>query len=317
MARLRVLVHGGADAATQGRGAAEAAASAALRLLEGGAGPLEAAVEACRLLEDDGRFNAGRGRMLRIDGATRELDAACMTGDGKLGAAVGLRGFRNPILVARAIHGTPHHALAGPGLEAFAASLGLERMPPPGEDVLADWREMAEELAAGAPSSTGWTLQGLRKAWNYPTPMPPPSGGLGTAGAAAGVRAAAGGASAVAGCDTVGAVATDGRTFAAASSTGGLGVALQGRVSDVPLPGCGLHAGPDGAVVVTGHGEHMVRTMASLRVYERMAIVGVKDAVESVVRDAHGRAHIGVLAVGRDGGHAATNRSMPWAQAVA
>ncbi|WLE97009.1 MAG: isoaspartyl peptidase/L-asparaginase [Candidatus Electrothrix communis] len=58
-------------------------------------------------------------------------------------------------------------------------------------------------------------------------------------------------------CDTVGAVAFDGTTFAAALSSGGLEKAAIGRVGDVPLPGCGLFSGPAGAVACTGDGEHI------------------------------------------------------------
>ena len=68
-------------------------------------------------------------------------------------------------------------------------------------------------------------------------------------------------------CDTVGAVAFDGTTFAAALSSGGLERAAIGRVGDVPLPGCGLFCGPEGAVACTGDGEFIALKLLANQVY--------------------------------------------------
>ena len=68
-------------------------------------------------------------------------------------------------------------------------------------------------------------------------------------------------------CDTVGAVAFDGKTFAAALSSGGLENAALGRVGDVPLPGCGLFCGSIGAVACTGDGEFIALKILAKEVY--------------------------------------------------
>jgi beta-aspartyl-peptidase (threonine type) len=68
-------------------------------------------------------------------------------------------------------------------------------------------------------------------------------------------------------CDTVGAIAFDGQSFAAALSSGGLTGSAIGRVGDVPLPGCGLHCGPAGAVACTGDGEFIALEMLAREVY--------------------------------------------------
>ncbi|MFC1515203.1 isoaspartyl peptidase/L-asparaginase [Thermodesulfobacteriota bacterium] len=68
-------------------------------------------------------------------------------------------------------------------------------------------------------------------------------------------------------CDTVGAVAFDGTTFAAALSSGGLEKSAIGRVGDVPLPGCGLFCGPEGAVACTGDGEYVALKILAREVY--------------------------------------------------
>jgi beta-aspartyl-peptidase (threonine type) len=68
-------------------------------------------------------------------------------------------------------------------------------------------------------------------------------------------------------CDTVGAVAFDGTTFAAALSSGGLQNSAIGRVGDVPLPGCGLFCGSVGAVACTGDGEDIALKILAKEVY--------------------------------------------------
>jgi len=68
-------------------------------------------------------------------------------------------------------------------------------------------------------------------------------------------------------CDTVGAVAFDGTTFAAALSSGGIEKSAIGRVGDVPLPGCGLFCGPVGAVACTGDGEYIALKIMAREIY--------------------------------------------------
>ncbi|MDF1685111.1 MAG: isoaspartyl peptidase/L-asparaginase [Legionellaceae bacterium] len=68
-------------------------------------------------------------------------------------------------------------------------------------------------------------------------------------------------------CDTVGAIAFDGLTFAASLSSGGLANSVIGRVGDVPLPGCGLFCGPVGSVACTGDGEFIALKILAKTVY--------------------------------------------------
>lgn len=64
--------------------------------------------------------------------------------------------------------------------------------------------------------------------------------------------------------DTVGAVALDaGGGLAAATSTGGTALKLPGRIGDSPIPGAGNYATPHAAASATGHGELMMRTLAT------------------------------------------------------
>lgn len=68
-------------------------------------------------------------------------------------------------------------------------------------------------------------------------------------------------------CDTVGAIAFDGKTFAAALSSGGIKNSRIGRVGDVPLPGCGLYCGSLGAVACTGDGEFIALRLLAKEIY--------------------------------------------------
>lgn len=113
--------------------------------------------------------------------------------------------------------------------------------------------------------------------------------------------------------DTVGAVVFDGQNFAAALSTGGTGGSRPGRVGDVPLFGCGLYAGPHGAVAATGHGESITLNLTAYRTYA-MLEKGVvpQEALESAIGWFEKSQDIGLLIVSRKGYAGGSNRSMAW-----
>ncbi|TPW16836.1 MAG: beta-aspartyl-peptidase (threonine type) [bacterium] len=120
-----IIVHGGAGAPAELADGPEKAAEAGLAHLLAHGLPLEAAVEAARVMEDDPRFNAGTGSNLRLDGARIQMDASVMSDDGRFGAVMALERTQNPILVARAVMETPHLMLAGEGALNLARKLGL------------------------------------------------------------------------------------------------------------------------------------------------------------------------------------------------
>ncbi len=97
-----VVVHGGAGTPETLSDGCKEACRVAFDILGAGGQALEAVVEACRIMEDDGRFNAGSGSVLRLDGKTVEMDAGVMDSAGKLGMVMNMRGFRNPVKAARA-----------------------------------------------------------------------------------------------------------------------------------------------------------------------------------------------------------------------
>lgn len=293
---LTVVTHGGAASLSSDRDGPERAAMCALETLRKGGSPLDAAVEAVAELENDERFNAGTGSNLRLDGRTIEMDAACMDGTGRFGAVAAIREVRHPVRVARAVLRTPHNVLAGEGATRFARSLGM----PPYNPWTAraqkkfDFLQEAFRRSGAVAAEWGWDLQELRSLWNYEVAINQALGAQ----------------------DTVGAVVSDGRTHAAALSTGGTISTLMGRVGDVPLPGCGLHAGPEGAIACTGDGDQLTRTFLAARVY-RWLEEGVTPtaAVENAIKLLAPEIDVGLIVVAGDRYAGGSNRDMAWAWA--
>jgi beta-aspartyl-peptidase (threonine type) len=90
------------------------------------------------------------------------------------------------------------------------------------------------------------------------------------------------------GSGTIGAVAldADGR-LAAATSTGGLGGKMHGRVGDAPIIGSGTWADERAAISCTGLGEYFMRVNAAADVSARIAYAGqsLEQAAEGVIAD--------------------------------
>lgn len=114
------------------------------------------------------------------------------------------------------------------------------------------------------------------------------------------------------GSDTVGCVASDGDGYAAALSSGGLTGSRPGRVGDVPLPGCGLYAGPKGAVAFTGIGEEILRRSAAIRAYDQLAAGVPAPAVVDDIRVWFGDVEFGCILLGPDTHAGGSNRDMAW-----
>lgn len=295
-----ILTHGGAGAPARHRDGTESAAELGHGILAAGGSALDAVIAATVALEDDPRFNAGTGSNLRLDGQTLEMDAAVMTDDGRSGAVANLAATKNPVLVAAKVRElTPHLLLAGEGALRFARRLGFpehDAVTPKARARLLEARrglrgELVDDEEFGA-----WMGRDLRALWNFEADCtiydPDYDQRLG---------------------DTVGAVARDAEgRFAAAASTGGTLIMLRGRIGDTPLVGCGLYAGPDGAVTATGVGEEIVRRFLSRTVYDWMA--GGMPPYEACQRGVELFPHefgVGVLAVGHQGHGFASNREMP------
>lgn len=289
-----IAVHGGVGSPRQYCDGCRRAAEAGMAALRSGKSSAEAVVAAVVLLEDDGRFNAGSGSVLRLDGSTIEMDAAVMDSEGLLGAVAAVSGVKNPVLLAAGVARGPHALMAGAGACELARRLGLERHPGPTHRALEQYRKILDTMRRGQLDRSGqdWGREAVERYWNFPSDPP----GLGPDG------------------DTVGAVAMDaaGR-FAVATSTGGASPMLRGRVGDAPLAGCGFYAGSSGAVAATGLGEQIMRRVASMRVYQEIERgAGAVEACRRGVSLFPREVDAGFIALGRGGCGEAANRDMAW-----
>ena len=236
--RWSFAIHGGAgtiarenmspeqDAAY--RAALQQALDAGSSVLKDGGSAGDAVVAAIMLLEDDPKFNAGRGAVFTWEGEN-ELDAAIMVGkDRSAGAVTGVKSVKNPILLAREVLKDGRHVfLSGAGAEEFATEKGLETAPP-------EWfateprRKSLERMKARQLSSIDVDVK----------------------------------------FGTVGAVALDlNGNIVAGTSTGGLTGKRWGRIGDVPVIGAGTYADDRSCgVSATGQGEYFIRAVVGFAI---------------------------------------------------
>lgn len=292
-----IVVHGGAGSPCDYHDGCEQAARRAVEELGISGDALEAAIAAVTVLEDDGRFNAGRGAALGLDGATVEMDASVMDTRGRLGAVACVQGIENPVLLARAVADTPHWFLAGDGANRFAHAIRHPTWDKISEHQREQHRQVLKELAGPKPAMPRVDNKAFLRFWNYEKPM----------------NLAAGAA-----CDTVGAVvrAPDGH-FGVASSTGGSAPCLMGRVGDTPIIGSGFYAGPAGAVAATGIGEHIVRHLLAHRVYNWIEDgMPLEQALQRGIDLFDKDIEVGLIAVSRTEAGALSNSGMPLAKLI-
>jgi beta-aspartyl-peptidase (threonine type) len=292
-----VVAHGGVGSPREYDDGCQRAAQRCVEELTLSGDALEAAIAAVTELEDDGRFNAGSGSVLCLDGCTVEMDASIMDTRGRLGAVACVQGIRNPVLLARAVAETPHWLLAGDGATRFAAAIGHPVHDRISERQRDAHRKLLKELAGSVPAMPGVDNHAFLRYWNYQTPATLPDSVA---------------------CDTVGAVvrAPDGH-FGVACSTGGSAPSLLGRVGDTPIIGAGFFAGPLGAIAATGIGEHIVRHLLARTVYGWIENgMPLQQALERGIALFPTDVPVGLIGVTKTEAAAHGNRDMPYARIV-
>ena len=216
--------------------ALQGALDAGAAVLRAGGSAMDAVETAILLMEDDPKFNAGRGAVFTWEG-TNELDAAVMDGrDRSAGAVTGVTSIKNPILLARAVMRDGRHVfLSGAGAEEFARERQIETAEPAWFQTEAR-REALERMKADRVSAYDVDRK----------------------------------------FGTVGAVALDqAGNLAAGTSTGGMTGKRWGRIGDAPVIGAGTYADNRScAVSATGAGEYFIRVGVAQEICTRLRLAG-------------------------------------------
>ena len=286
----RLILHGGAGSIPSSRApeverGLRAALESGWSRMDHATDAVEAAIQS---MEGSGIFDAGLGSVLNLKGRV-EMDAALMTHELEVGAVAGLTRTAHPIAVARQVmEKTPHVLLAGPGADRFARALGFPPVrirPPRRVAVYQDLRRRLEASVASRgkandrdpmdPARPDWwpRLQSLVS--EHPELL------HGTVGA--------------------GALDAQGR-LTAGTSTGGITLKMEGRVSDSCLPGCGTYADRTVGVSCTGTGEVIIRHTLARSVAETLRTSGLTldQAVRRALRPLP-RGTAGLIALDRKG----------------
>lgn len=286
----RLILHGGAGSISPSRypeveRGLRAALEAGWSRIDHATDAVEAAIQS---MEASGLFDAGLGSVLNLQGRV-EMDAALMTHDLQVGAVAGLTRTAHPISVARQVmEQTPHVLLAGPGADRFARALGFPpvRIRPPRR--VAVYQDLRRKLEASVRS------RGRGNSRDPMDPARPEWWPRLQALVAAHPELLHG---------TVGAVALDAKgRLTAGTSTGGITLKMEGRVSDSCLPGCGTYADATVGVSCTGTGEVIIRHTLARAVAETLRASGLPldRAVRRVIRPLP-RGTAGIIALDRKG----------------
>ncbi len=207
-------------------------------ILVNGGTSLDAVEKVVNYLENDPKFNAGKGAVFTSEG-THELDASIMNGsDLSCGAVAGVKHIKNPISLARLVmEKTRHVLLCGKGADDFGKEMSVDYV----DNNYFDTPKRLEQYEKIKGSKNG----------------------------------------------TVGCVALDTHgNLAAATSTGGTGYKMPGRVGDSPIIGAGTYADNNTcAVSCTGEGELFIKNdiafnLNALMAYKNMPL---KDAADELI----------------------------------
>ena len=161
-----LLIHGGAGAdpdfgREELRQGIRDAVAAGWALLRDGGSAVDAVEAAVCAMEDNPRFNAGRGSALTSEG-TVEMDASIMEGDTlRNGAVACVTNMLHPITLARRILDNERHSFfVGEGAMARARALGIPFCDP--EELITDvQRKRLESPIGGTVGAVALDRRGL------------------------------------------------------------------------------------------------------------------------------------------------------------
>lgn len=278
--RPRIIVHTGAGsnhAVRERLQAAKLAVSRGLEFLKSGAPAVYGVKEAIKVLEDSGVCNAGRGAYLQLDGK-RRYDASLMTSGLQVGGVIQCYGIKNPIDLAFYILKQKYLThISGDGALKVSQEIGMEEeleSPPHVFGVYKKFREVVGDRRTYAEISevvnNFLEENNLRHFHN----------------------------------GTVGCVAIDSQgNLASGSSTGGMFMAMIGRVGDSAQIGCGNYCNEDAGVSVTGLGELVIPLTVAREVVDKIGHgMNPQLACEAMVRETlQKEGDIGIISIDKEG----------------
>jgi beta-aspartyl-peptidase (threonine type) len=239
---------------------------AAMEVLRRGGSALDAVEAGTRLVEDNPEdHTVGTGGLPNLEGEV-ELDASIM--DGRTlatGAVAALKGYANPISVARRVMADlPHVLLAGEGAARFAAECGFARAELLTEEAQRTWKERLEGKLP--PNASPGMVAYYQKMREWVTLATDPEKVAGTVNFLARDREG---------------------NIASAVSTSGWAWKYPGRVGDSPIIGAGNYCDNRyGAAACTGRGEMAIRaaTARSVVLYLKQGMA-LPEALAEAMRD--------------------------------
>jgi beta-aspartyl-peptidase (threonine type) len=230
-------------------------------VLRHGGSALDAVEAACRVVEDNlSDHSVGTGGYPNLAGEV-ELDASIMDGrERRSGAVAALKGFANPITVARLVMTKlPQHVLlVGGGAERFALEHGFKKT-----DLLTP---ESQEAFGKKKAELRGEQYSFESASTLAVKMTDPSKTSGTVNFLA--------------IDSQG-------NFASAVSTSGWAFKYPGRVGDSPIVGAGNYCdNRSGACACTGLGEWAIRASTAHTVVMGMRLgLSLDDACRAAIED--------------------------------
>lgn len=263
-------------------------------LLAGGGSSLDAVETVIRYMEDDERFNAGKGAVFTSE-EKHELDASIMDGRTlNAGAVAAVRTIKHPITLARKVMEESRHVMfASDGAELFADQTDVGRVD---NSYFSTQRrrqqlERAREQASVLLDHSGESQIG--------------SQGKKTSGRGGSTGDHSGSTFSGDRYGTVGVVALDrSGDLAAGTSTGGMTNKMPGRIGDSPVIAAGTYADNNScAVSATGHGEKFIRNAVAYQICAIVEYKGVslQQAAEIVIHEKLEEGDGGVIAVDKLG----------------
>lgn len=283
-----LVIHGGAGAISKDRPEAvkqaymadlDSALAIGEKVLKNGGKAIDAVEQVINYLENNPKFNAGKGAVFTSEGG-HELDAAIMVGNTReAGAVTGVTTVKNPISLARKVMEESKHVMfSGEGAEEFAGQVGVERVNQEyfyTEDRYKAWRRSVKREATPEDQQSMLLEPGMDT--NYWLKQK---------------------------YGTVGCVALDqDGMLVAGTSTGGMTNKKFGRVGDVPVIGAGTYASDVVAVSMTGWGEKIMRAVSGHTVSSYMKFKGASldKAGNYLLQDVLEPGDAGMIAVDKYG----------------